>query len=143
MPQSVPYGYGNFMQNPHMANQMYGMPQMLSVQSVFQIESLSARMKDHNQSSGIYEDNKMSSENEKCFYQLIGKQILKMQGIIEKKLAIVEPLRQACFKRLFEMAMNTFEKKENQIDFKVFGSMETKLAIDTSDMDISLYGVID
>ena len=30
-----------------------------------------------------------------------------------------------------------------RIDFKVYGSMATKLAIDTSDMDISIHGVVD
>jgi DNA polymerase sigma len=30
-----------------------------------------------------------------------------------------------------------------KIEFKVYGSMATKLAIDTSDMDISIHGVVD
>ena len=32
---------------------------------------------------------------------------------------------------------------EDSIEFKVYGSMATKLAIDTSDMDISIHGVVD
>ena len=85
----------------------------------------------------------MCSENEKIFFQCIGKQIMSMLKLIEERLAVVEPLRKAAFSRMFSIAKATFNKTDGQIEFKMFGSMETKLAIDTSDMDISLYGVID
>ena len=66
-----------------------------------------------------------------------------MQGIIETRLAEVEPLRQDCFTKLFDLVKQTYtEVPQEQIEFKVYGSMATKLAIDTSDMDISIHGVV-
>ena len=67
-----------------------------------------------------------------------------MQGKIEERLAKVEPLRQDCFDKLFRIAKQTYDEvPSDRIDFKVYGSMATKLAIDTSDMDISIHGVVD
>jgi len=67
-----------------------------------------------------------------------------MQRLIEERLALVEPLRKDCFNKLFELAKQTYtEVPKDSIEFKVYGSMATKLAIDTSDMDISIHGVVD
>ena len=75
---------------------------------------------------------------------MIGKQIIVMQNQIEERLAKVEPLRQDCFDKLFEIAKQTYtEMPPEKIEFTVYGSMATRLAIDTSDMDISIHGVVD
>jgi DNA polymerase sigma len=47
------------------------------------------------------------------------------------------------YDRLFDITKNTFAGNAERLEFKVYGSMATKLAIDTSDMDISLHGVIE
>jgi hypothetical protein len=45
-----------------------------------------------------------SNRNEERFFELIGKQILAMQSKIEDRLTRVQPLRQDCFDKLFEIA---------------------------------------
>ena len=85
-----------------------------------------------------------SLANEDRFYELIGSQISAMQSKIEERLSKVEPLRQDCFDKLFRIAKQTYDEVPSKsIEFKVYGSMATKLAIDTSDMDISIHGVVD
>lgn len=82
--------------------------------------------------------------SEERFYELLGSQITDMQVKIENRLSRVEPLRQDCFDKLFKIAKQTYDEvPSDKIDFKVYGSMATKLAIDTSDMDISIHGVVD
>ena len=56
----------------------------------------------------------------------------------------MEPIRTKAYENLLELARMTYSEvpKEN-IEFRIYGSMVTKLAIDTSDMDISIDGVID
>ena len=83
-------------------------------------------------------------QNEDKFVELIGRQILKMQKMIEDRLEKMEPIRNKAYENLLELARLTYSEvpKEN-IEFRIYGSMVTKLAIDTSDMDISIDGVID
>ena len=67
-----------------------------------------------------------------------------MQSIIEKRLEKMEPLRNLAYEKLLSTARLTYsEVPKERIEFKIYGSMVTKLAIDTSDMDISIDGVID
>ena len=83
-------------------------------------------------------------QNEEKFLALVGQQILQMQAIIERRLAKMEPLRNLAYEKLLSTAKLTYsEVPKDRIEFKIYGSMVTKLAIDTSDMDISIDGVID
>ena len=47
--------------------------------------------------------------------------------------------RNMCFELLSECARDTFP--ELNLAFDIYGSMATKLAIDTSDLDIIIYGI--
>jgi len=77
------------------------------------------------------------------FFAKLGRQIVRMQTKIERKLNKVDKLRQVVFDRIQQIAKQTYpEVPEGRLDFEVYGSMATKLAIDTSDMDIAIYGVI-
>ena len=42
------------------------------------------------------------------FFEIIGTQIIAMQEIIERRLAEVEPLRQDCFTKLFDLVKQTY-----------------------------------
>jgi DNA polymerase sigma len=53
-------------------------------------------------------------------------------------LADAEPKRTSIFEILKDTARKTFESRK--LDFEVYGSMATGLAIDTSDLDISIAG---
>lgn len=67
-----------------------------------------------------------------------------MQSIIEDRLEKMEPLRVLAYEKLVSLTKLTYsEVPKDKIEMKVYGSMVTKLAIDTSDMDISVHGVID
>lgn len=44
-----------------------------------------------------------------------------------------------CLELICKIARDTFP--ELSLSFDVYGSMATKLAIDTSDMDIAIYGI--
>ena len=84
------------------------------------------------------------NRNEERFFELIGNQILNMQSMIEARLSMVECLRTDCFNNLFNLAKQTYDEVPSEnIKFEIYGSMATKLAIDTSDMDISIHGVVD
>ena len=71
----------------------------------------------------------------------LGKQVLKIQSKVETRLSQIEEFKEATFSRIQQITKQTFADATN-IDFQIYGSMATKLAIDTSDMDIAVYGVI-
>ena len=71
----------------------------------------------------------------------LGKQVLKIQSKVETRLSQIEEFKEATFSRIQQITKQTFVDATN-IDFQIYGSMATKLAIDTSDMDIAVYGVI-
>jgi len=50
-----------------------------------------------------------------------------------------EEARLLCFELISKVGRDTFP--ELSLRFEVYGSMATKLAIDTSDMDIAIYGI--
>ena len=52
------------------------------------------------------------------------------------------PLRSEVFDRLLSLAQNTYSAAKERIEFKMYGSMATGLAIDSSDMDIQIDGVL-
>lgn len=58
---------------------------------------------------------------------------------METLLSEAEEARILCFDLISKVARDTFP--ELSLSFDVYGSMATKLAIDTSDMDIAIYGI--
>ena len=58
---------------------------------------------------------------------------------IDRRLAESEQARALCLELICRIARDTFP--ELSLTFDVYGSMATKLAIDTSDMDIAIYGI--
>lgn len=58
---------------------------------------------------------------------------------MEGWLAEAEEARLLCFELISKIARDCFP--ELSLKFDVYGSMATKLAIDTSDMDIAIYGI--
>jgi DNA polymerase sigma len=75
------------------------------------------------------------------FFTQLGKQVLKIQSKIETRLSQIEEYKEVTFSRIQQIAKQTFSEATN-IEFEIYGSMATKLAIDTSDMDIAVYGII-
>lgn len=75
------------------------------------------------------------------FSVLLGKQILKVQSKIEDRLKQIEDLKTLTFTRIQQITKATFTDAQS-LDFEIYGSIATKLAIDTSDMDIAVYGVV-
>ena len=69
----------------------------------------------------------------------IGAQILEIQRKIDIWLAESDQARLLCFELICKIVRDTFP--ELSLTFDIYGSMATKLAIDTSDMDIAIYGV--
>lgn len=67
--------------------------------------------------------------------------MLKIQSKIETRLSQIEEYKEVTFSRIQQIAKQTFSEATN-IEFEIYGSMATKLAIDTSDMDIAVYGII-
>lgn len=63
----------------------------------------------------------------------------KISGKIETRLAQVEEFKEVTFSRIQNIAKQTFN---DSLEFEIYGSMATKLAIDTSDMDIAVYGIL-
>lgn len=51
-------------------------------------------------------------------------------------------LRSEVFDRLLNLAKETYSDAKERIQFKMYGSMATGLAIDSSDMDIQIDGVL-
>jgi DNA polymerase sigma len=73
------------------------------------------------------------------FFTSLGKQVFKIMAKIETRLAQIEEFKEATFSRIQQIAKQTFT---NDLEFEIYGSMATKLAIDTSDMDIAIYGIM-
>ena len=151
-PQQTPQG--QLMQQPsnqHFPNYQgsviypYGAPQ---ISSIFQPTSLTSLMYQlypaRGEDPSLMLKPMLLAQSDDRFLMLIGQQILKMQSIIEQRLDKMEPLRDLAYEKLLSTAKLTYsEVPKDRIEFKVYGSMITKLAIDTSDMDISIDGVID
>lgn len=77
--------------------------------------------------------------HEHSFHQILGDQILQVQTKMDHLLHEAEEARQLCFDLISKVARDCFP--EMCLSFEVYGSMATKLAIDTSDMDIAIYGI--
>ncbi len=58
-----------------------------------------------------------------------------MEGYLKES----EAARDLCFELISRVARDTFPELSLTLD--IYGSMATKLAIDSSDMDIAIYGV--
>lgn len=58
-----------------------------------------------------------------------------MEGYLNES----EAARDLCFELISKVARDTFP--ELSLTFDIYGSMATKLAIDSSDMDIAIYGI--
>jgi len=62
-----------------------------------------------------------------------------LQREIDSRLSESEQARALSLDLICKVARDTFP--ELSLSFDVYGSMATKLAIDTSDMDIAIYGI--
>lgn len=78
-------------------------------------------------------------QHEIFFHSTLGNQIIQVQHMVDQYLAEAEEARILCFELISKVVRDTFP--ELNLDFDVYGSMATKLAIDTSDMDIAIYGI--
>jgi DNA polymerase sigma len=77
--------------------------------------------------------------HEMAFHKTLGDQLLQLTKTIDDALDEAAQARQHCFDLIRNLATNTFP--ELALSFDVYGSMTTKLAIDSSDMDIAIYGI--
>ena len=62
-----------------------------------------------------------------------------MEQKMQKHLDEAQAAREMCYELLTKVTRDTFP--ELNLEFDIYGSMATKLAIDTSDMDIIIYGI--
>ena len=73
------------------------------------------------------------------YHHALGAQILALTSKVDAWLAEAAPLRTQAYDLVCGVIRDAYP--ELSLNFDVYGSMLTKLAIDTSDMDISVVGV--
>jgi DNA polymerase sigma len=78
-------------------------------------------------------------KHEMIFCKALGEQILQMNTLIDSYLHEAEEAKRLSFELISQVARDTFP--ELSLDLEIYGSTATKLAIDTSDLDIAIYGV--
>ena len=83
--------------------------------------------------------NRYYQQQEDRFHFEIGRQLTQLQREIDNRLSESEQARALCLDLICKVVRDTFP--ELSLSFDVYGSMATKLAIDTSDMDIAIYGI--
>ena len=76
---------------------------------------------------------------EEQWHRACGEALLALERRMQMHLDESEQARDMCFELLTKVTRDTFP--ELNLSFDIYGSMATKLAIDTSDMDIIIYGV--
>jgi len=78
-------------------------------------------------------------QHEDQFHLNLGEQLLAVQTKIDSWLLESEQHRLMSYELVCRVIRDTYP--ELSLNFDVYGSMATKLAIDTSDMDIAIYGI--
>mmetsp|Transcript_3333 Transcript_3333/g.3308 ORF Transcript_3333/g.3308 Transcript_3333/m.3308 type:complete len:218 (+) Transcript_3333:41-694(+) len=79
---------------------------------------------------------------DEAFFAILDKEILEMKDDIQKKLSTNEKERMKAVELITQIIRSTYYDPEEKIDVSIYGSMVTGLAIDSSDLDLLVSGVL-